>query len=51
MADILSGKTPPKGGGTTKNDSPVIAMPKHQSGIYNPYNRASNNKGTMPKIK
>jgi len=51
MPDILSNKQPPKAAGTTKNDSPVIEMPKHQTGIYNPYNRASNNKGTMPKIK
>jgi len=50
MSDILSGKTPPKGGGTTKNESPVIELPKHKDGEYNPYNRAGNSKTPTPKI-
>ena len=45
MPDIMSGKSKPEGAGTTKNDSPVIEMPKHRDGEYNPYNR--HDKGQM----
>lgn len=39
MADLMSSKKKKEGAGTTKNSSPVIELPQHRKGEYNPFNR------------
>jgi len=51
MPDIMANKSKPAPGGTTKNDSSVIEMPKHVQGEYNPYERGHNKSQLGPMVK